>query len=119
MCEMPATAIHAHKRNQSAVKSLSVCTIQLGELNCGWEEEGEGSGCCDWLCHLRDEMLLSGAKEQSAPVQIFVVWGTQSQERYTIVLGSFIYIVPLPVFKLFSETDHKGSLSREEPTVNS
>ena len=83
MCEMPTTAIHAHKRNQSAVKSLPVGAVQFDKLDCGWKGEGEGSGCHDWLSHLKDEMLLSGAEEQSAPVQIFEVWETQSQKRYT------------------------------------
>ena len=83
MCEMPTTAIHAHKCNQSAIEGLPVCAVQFDELDCEREGEGEGSGCHDWLSHLRNEMLLSGAEEQSAPVQIFEVWGTQSQERYT------------------------------------
>ena len=84
MREMPTTAIHAHKRNQSAVESLPIGAIQFDELDSGREGEGERSGCHDWLSHLKDEMLLSGAEEQSAPVQIFEVWEkTQSQERYT------------------------------------
>ena len=83
MCEMPTTAIHMPKHNQSAIESLPVGAIYVGELDCGWEGEGKGSGCCNWLSHLYKEMLLSGAKEQSAPVQIFEVWETQSQECYT------------------------------------